>query len=299
MRNPDFLIYILDHIFYRTNNLIGTSYKEKYYKFRNKRIKNIIKKFKNDLDPIYNNNNKTINDTKQNTIWVYWGQGKEQMPPIVKFCYQSIVNNSNGHEIVFLTNKNFFNYVKIAPYLVRMFYNHQISYPCFSDIIRVNLLSQKGGLWLDSTIFLNRPISEDFFSHQFYSIKTREFGNFVSKCRWTGFVMGGQRGSKIFVLLSKLYELYFSKYNKLIDYLLLDHFINFLYDSYPDIKKYIDMVPLNNPYVHALSSILDQNFNTKEWDNLTKETNMFKLSHKRYPVDYIFNSESYFHKINQ
>jgi hypothetical protein len=34
----------------------------------------------------------------------------------------------------------------------------------FSDILRFNLLKNNGGLWLDATIFVNKPIPEKYFT---------------------------------------------------------------------------------------------------------------------------------------
>ena len=84
-----------------------------------------------------------------------WFQGKDSMPELVVNCYQSWIENNSDFEIIFLDKSNLSNYVEIDP---RILNNVNISIQALSDIIRINLLSQNGGVWVDATCFCLKPL---------------------------------------------------------------------------------------------------------------------------------------------
>ena len=96
-------------------------------------------------------------------IWLYWGQGWENVPPVVKKCADSWVHYNPDWEINFLTEETLKKYIDIG--------NIKIStFAALSDIIRINLLKKYGGIWCDATVWCNKPLNEwithytDFFA---------------------------------------------------------------------------------------------------------------------------------------
>lgn len=51
-------------------------------------------------------------------IWVCWLQGEEQMPPLVKGCYESVKAHSGGHPLKLITMDNFTQYVSIPDFVI-------------------------------------------------------------------------------------------------------------------------------------------------------------------------------------
>lgn len=88
------------------------------------------------------------------TIWVFWWQGELAMPPVIKECYKSILRNCNGRTVVLLDQNNFKDYITLPDYILRKFYEGVISKTHFSDILRVGLLKEYGGMWIDAAIFV-------------------------------------------------------------------------------------------------------------------------------------------------
>lgn len=91
--------------------------------------------------------------TQGNTIWVFWWQGEENMPTIVKACYNSIKKNRGLYKVILLDQKNFYNYVNIPTYILNKLESGKISITHFSDILRFNLLAKYGG-WMLPYIYL-------------------------------------------------------------------------------------------------------------------------------------------------
>lgn len=233
---------------------------------------------------------------KENVIWVCWLQGYEAMPEISRICFESLRENVNGHEVILLTLENYSSYVSLPDIVEELYRTKRIKPAHFADLLRINILAQQGGLWVDATMLFTDPIGEEWFSYPFYTIKSSEKGYFVSKCRWAVFMLGCHRGNKLFVRVAKAFEAYFKQTDLFIDYFLFDHFIDILYQTDSEVRKMIDDVPLNNPEVHALNNILCQSFDAHLFGHISERTSMFKLSTRSYGEEDLNRSRSSYYQ---
>ena len=286
------------------SNLILT-YGQKYFsaktlsnilKKRTRKIQNILSKsisFPSDYE--YSNVNY---DGKEAPIWVCWLQGEENMPLIPQLCLQSIRKHAGRHKVIVLTIDNYKEYVKIPNTLIEMYSAGKIKPAHFTDILRINLLAQQGGLWLDATMLVTKDVPQEIFEYPFFSIKTENRGYFVSQCRWAVFCLGTQKGNPLFTHLASLFEQYITKTDIFVDYFLFDNFIDMLYKRNPMIREQIDSLPFNNPCVHDIAPLLCKQISEDDFDKLTKDTYMFKLSHKRYTSDMLLkNPDNLYHRL--
>lgn len=247
--------------------------------------------FPSDLE--YSN---TKNEGKDAPIWFCWLQGEENLPIIPQLCLQSIRKHANGHKVVVLTADNYKEFVKIPETLIEMYNTGKIKAAHFTDILRINLLAQQGGLWLDATMLVTRDLPQEIFNSPFFSIKTENRGYFVSQCRWAVFCLGTQKGNPLFLQLASLFEQYITKTDIFVDYFLFDNFIDMLYKRYPIIREQIDNLPLNNPRVHDMASLLCENVPDEKFNSLTKDTYLFKLSHKQFNPTELTSEENNLYK---
>ena len=213
-------------------------------------------------------------------IWVCWFQGENQMPPLVKGCYRSIKQHANRHPVILITLANYNQYVSIPQYILDKQKTGKISYAHFSDIIRVNLLADYGGIWLDATIFLTNEIKE--WELPFYSIKQRVPNDFqyVSYYRWTGFYMGGVKNNILCTFVRDILYQYHKSDKELIDYFLLDYIIALGYNEIPSIKRIIDSIPYSNPNLYYIQNNISKPLNKEDFNNICKNTSIFKLNFK-------------------
>lgn len=231
-------------------------------------------------------------------IWFFWLQGEEHLPLIPKLCLQSIRKHANGHEVIVLTAENYKEYVSIPDALIEMYRSGRIKAAHFADILRVNLLAQQGGLWLDATMLVTRDLPQEIFDMPFFSVKTESRRYFVSQCRWAVFCLGAQKGNPLFVQLASLFEQYLMSTDLFVDYFLFDNFIDMLYQRYPLIKAQIDNLPMNNPQVHDMAPLLCNKVSDKQYAELLKDTYLFKLSYKNYtPEMLIEDVDNLYHRL--
>ena len=85
-------------------------------------------------------------------IWTFWWQGEQAMPPIVRICYQSLLRNAGTHPVHLITKENIDKYIEFPSHIMKKVRNGHITLTHFSDILRMCLLYQYGGLWMDATI---------------------------------------------------------------------------------------------------------------------------------------------------
>ncbi|QAR39279.1 hypothetical protein EQJ27_15415 (plasmid) [Lactiplantibacillus plantarum] len=221
-------------------------------------------------------------------IWVFWYQGEEQMPKLVSACLKSVRNNANGHEVILISKKNMNNYIKIPDIIRDRVESKKISLAHYSDIIRMCLLAEYGGLWIDSTVLVTQLIPQYIFELPLFTIKNSPnqedplYFSCVSHLRWTSYVMGGEPNNALFTFVRDLLIEYNSVENAPIDYLLLDYAIELAIEKNSSISDDMIKIPINNQLngelVHRLFSIYPD-CKTKEL--LQSGTIFFKLSYKK------------------
>jgi len=211
-------------------------------------------------------------------IWICWLQGEDQMPKIPKICYDNITKYSNGIPIEFITKKNYSSFINIPEYIVEKYNNQSINDANFTDIIRTFLLAEYGGCWIDSTVFISKEISIEYFKFPFYSIKTIKTGYYVTENKWSNFFLISSKNSILFKFVKDIFLEYFLLENRPLDYFLMDYIIRLGYENIEEIKRSIDNFPFNNPNVHKLSPQIELGLVKENYHEMAKNTSIFKLS---------------------
>lgn len=221
------------------------------------------------------------NKEYSNNIWICWFQGLENAPEIVKTCVNSIKRNSGGHNVIILTEDNYKDYADIPEEIIKKKNEGIISRTIFSDILRLYLLSQHGGMWLDSTFFATCDIS-NYFELPVWSIKRPDYlhcsiacGDFANYSLYCDY-----EHRYVFKVISDFVTRYWLTNNILVDYLTTDYMIRLVLNNYPEIKSLFDNIPSNNPQCDELCKILNDKFDQEKYNELIKDTHLFKLTWK-------------------
>ncbi|MBQ0142661.1 MAG: hypothetical protein KBT06_07675 [Prevotellaceae bacterium] len=219
-------------------------------------------------------------NSHQDTIWVCWWQGESQMPPIVKACYASLKKYSNGHPIKLITKDNYRQYVEFPEWVEEKFASGIITITHLSDLLRLALLKQYGGLWMDATLYLTKDLPAQIPT--FFTLKQKEELNdvFLSKHRWAGFCIGGNMNNPLWSLVYTGLVSYWYEHNQLIDYYVFDYIIELIYESYNEVKNLIDNNKYSNPDLAFFSVNGNEEFDVDKWKEITSRTDIFKLSWK-------------------
>lgn len=233
------------------------------------------------LNHNFDANEKGQKGTEPIKIWIFWWQGESKMPEIVKICYNSLKHNAKDAELIFLDQNNLFDYVKIPDFVLNKFNKGIITITHLSDIIRIKLLKEYGGIWYDATILTHRPISSDILDMGLRVIRVPENDIYISKGKWSSFFLGAQKSHPLFIYLDQFLSIYWKKYDKQIDYLLIDYAIALGYNDQINkvIKEEIDSGAIFIPNLYLLQNNLNNKFTTEIKDYI-KETCFSKLTWK-------------------
>lgn len=257
------------------------------FKFINadKAILNFIRNdFSAVIEKYKNINSKTSDASKESSssnIWIFWWQGYEAAPLLVKKCIDSITRNAKNHPVVLITKKNWRNHADIPDYIIQKLEKGVITLTHFSDILRMVLISKHGGLWLDATIFVSKEIPEYCFELPYFSIHYETSTSKITKGKWTGFCQAGQKNSLVHSFCRDIFFSYWKKYNKLIDYFFIDYVMLAGYNNIPEFKKLVDSLPLNNQGIKELDKHFNDEYSKEFLDNILSESTFFKLNWKR------------------
>ncbi len=217
---------------------------------------------------------------KHSPVWVFWMQGYDNAPIIVKKCINSIKESTN-HPVHILTSNNLSKYYDFPDYIQMKYNRGIISHAQFSDILRMTLLAEYGGLWIDATVFIPNKIPESTFLCEFFTCK-RDIcdSGYVSQYRWTSFLNGCQKGCIIQKAAKDLFFAYWKKHDYLIDYLLVDYIFLLIYENNKKARLLMDELPYNNPLIEELQNRMNRIYNQKEYYELVNCSNtyFFKLS---------------------
>lgn len=91
-------------------------------------------------------------------IYFCWLQGLENAPTLVRKNYQSWVQKNQDWDIKLIDNNSVKEFVDIDSILG--INKEYITYASLSDVIRINILNNYGGVWVDATTFCMKPLNE-------------------------------------------------------------------------------------------------------------------------------------------
>ena len=182
---------------------------------------------------------------KDSPIFVFWYQGLENAPPAIKAYYAALLRHSPpGHKIIFVDKNNVSALVDLPNYIYEKVENGIITLIHFSDLLRFTLLEKYGGLWLDATILVTKEMDENIFKLPFFTLRAdaskRFFTKFLGLDRWCAFCCGGYKGSSLFSVMKELFLSYWKDNNIILDYFLMDIYLECLYRTNKNVKRLID-----------------------------------------------------------
>lgn len=214
-------------------------------------------------------------------IWVCWWQGEDAMPEVVRTCYRSIRQHSCNHPVILLTSFNQNEYLHLPEIIYRKYQEGKISPTHFSDIARMYLLKEYGGIWMDITNFLTRDV-DSFVDIKlpFWTNRHVTPYNNVSRGLWTSYFLACGQGHIIPAYIYDSLIHWWSHNDTIIDYLLMDYVFKIGYDHLASMRAAIDVLPLMP--IGMLRKALCSKFNAAEWNFYYQQAGFHKLSYKKY-----------------
>lgn len=232
--------------------------------------------------------------TKNKIIWVYWQQGFDNSPDIVKRCLSSIKVNSDGFDVIELDINNVSDYVSIPENIKNKLKNNTITPTHYSDVVRFALLSEHGGMWIDSTYLITKKITSLIPEDGFFTLRSdyKKDNPWVPKGRWSCNFIQFNKGDPIAKSIYNTFIRYWERNNTILDYFLLDYIILYHYKNKKNFMDEVEGCKRSGENIHILSQMLKQE-NIAKNDLLRIENDtigVYKLSYKE---NYITDNSAY------
>ena len=216
-------------------------------------------------------------------VWTMWWQGEGNLPDVVRICLDSVKKNCGTRPLRVITSENFGEYVSLPGYVIDKFREGRITITHLSDIARFFLLSNYGGLWLDSTVFISGGIPGSFFEAEYCTVKralTPRNRN-VAQDRWTNFLHAAWPGCVLCKFVLDFFLEYWKTQGTLIDYFLIDYAIEIAYSELPQCRKILDAVPSMECDLYGLEDVMNCEWSPELWESVKASAAFSKLSWRK------------------
>lgn len=220
-----------------------------------------------------------------NTIWVYWKQGFDKSPNIVKKCIRSISAHRGKRELVLLTEENLYDYISFPDYIEEKHRQGVIDDTHYSDMLRCLLLIQYGGIWIDATCFMSAEIPNLINDASFFMFSTGQWwagSRCVGKC--SNWFIKSEADNYLLKKTLNFHLNYWRKKNKLIHYFIFHFSLSYLCDVDPECRKIWDSVPyMPNSSPTLLQYSFGKHYVKVLYDNIIKQSFIHKCTYKFNP----------------
>lgn len=215
-------------------------------------------------------------------VWQLWLQGRDAAPALVRKCFDSVAEYAVGREIRVLSLNDFDRYLELPGYVWDKYRAGVIPHAHFADLLRVSLLAQYGGTWIDATVLLTGPIPAEITASSFFMFDadpTRLYGKiylaqnwFINACPQHAIMQGIRQA-----LLN-----YWAKENFVVDYFFFHLMFAGLVRTYPELKRLWDEgLHITTAWPERLQKFFIDPFDAARLAEIKSHTTIHKLTYFR------------------
>lgn len=228
----------------------------------------------------------------ENPIWIYWKQGIENAPDIVKACINS-VKEKYPREVIALDENTVGDYVQFPDYVAEKLSKGNMSAAAYSDLLRFSLLEHFGGTWIDATVYLTDKIPNYITESNIFAFQD-SFGLIKNPAIISTWFIHCKSSNKIIREARNMAFEYWKKQEYVIEYLLPYIFLTIAFENHPN--EYKKMPYSNSEYCHLLFDNMANEYEPEKYGYITELSKIHKLSYK-INEQVFYDENNFYHKI--
>ena len=237
----------------------------KAYSYLYKKYNNLIQSL-----PLYKED-----DSKEDIIWWCRLQWYENAPKLNKSCLASVRKFVKNKKIVVITYENLDEYVKFPKYIYDKHDKGVMPHAHFSDLVRLELLINYWGTWIDSSVLLTW-YEKTFFDSDFFVFNNFHRGDeSIALSNW--FITSNKNNPILKTTRDLLFE-YWKRNNYLVNYYIFHMFFTMATKKYSEVwdkvPKYSNLPP------HIMQYEFLEKYDEERFEELKKISSVHKLSQK-------------------
>lgn len=244
--------------------------------------------------------NSDPNENDNRIIWTLWLQGKEHAPAIVKACWKSIEREKpENYSLFILDESNISKYITLPEIIKEKYDSGIISRAFYSDIIRLYLLDNYGGYWIDSTVYcMNSNLFSMIADMNCQLFVYKNIGRNDDGCAISSWLIYSKKHDPIIRNTYNLLLEYVKKYDYLINYFLVHLMFTVVADEFPEEWNSVPLLDNLTPQLLSLS--IFNKYDKDYFGYLSNVASFQKLNYRYSTIDkekadtyykYILNKE--------
>ena len=233
------------------------------------------------------------------TIWQFWDNpAGKTTPAIVKSSLESVEKFKGKFERKILNNSTLENYSDLPDYVLDKFKKGQMGYAHFSDLLRLNLLKNHGGIWLDATAYMTDFVPKYILDEDFFVFLTGELTHFSYSFMQNCFIRA-KKGSALCDLWYQMCIEFWKDETERLDYFQHQLMFKALILKHPVAKELFAKMPqISEDGIQQLvGDNLLRKFDADEWERIKRASFFQKTTYKI--ADGIDYSGTYFSKLSE
>lgn len=226
-------------------------------------------------------------------VFMYWGQGFEAAPPIVRSALRSALRHHEENDIVLLHDGNVRDWVDFPDHIWKIAETHRTA---FSDLLRFELLANHGGIWADATCYPTADLTSKF------NDMTEGSGFFAFGKGKPGVIsswfLASQPHSYIACMMRDAMRLYWNVFDRPITYFYMHQIWLQLYQLDDRFRAYADSIPDLGINPRAVHRAMLKDVDAVDVDLLLAGSFVHKLTYKN-PAEMVTESTVEHHMANR
>jgi Tfp pilus assembly protein PilF len=208
-------------------------------------------------------------------IYVYWAQGMSDAPAVVQRCQEALHRLHPGGEVAVLDDTVWASLD--VPARTREVIRHRLTHG--SDVLRLELLSRHGGVWLDATCLVRRPLLPELAPQL---TATGFFAFERGPYRPSSWLLMSAPGDYIVTTLRAALHVYWKYHDNLVDYYLIHHLFEMLCLLDPAFRERWEASPrLSYKPARAFKAKMFEPYDEARYRELLNASFVSKLSYKK------------------
>ncbi|WP_218213588.1 capsular polysaccharide synthesis protein, partial [Ursidibacter maritimus] len=237
-------------------------------------------------------------------IWQYWGQTTKfiDLPEVVQISFNSVEKHKGDYTVIRLSDQNINEYIEFPDFIYEKRKNGHFRYVFFSDLLRLALLKNYGGIWIDATVLITSPIPDELKKQDYfmfyrdedspYKNKWGKYNSYFSysskqkvKCL-SSFMISKPENETITIFLDLL--LYFWRtQEKIPHYFFFQILFEYIISHHEPTQK---MLRIDDALPHLLQNKIYDKFNKDDFIEITRLSSIHKLTYiKKYKENSYFS----------
>ncbi|MCU7207420.1 capsular polysaccharide synthesis protein [Turicibacter sp. GALT-G1] len=164
-----------------------------------------------------------------NKVWWCWLQGEDQAPELCQACLDSLRYHLKDKEIIVITEINMWDYIEFPDYVIKKYNQGIITRTHLSDLLRLELLIQHGGTWIDSSVFCTGE-GKDVFENPLFVYQNFKRGDEAIEA--SSWLISAEKNNPILCATRDLLYEYWKKNDILVHYFLFHFFFKMATEKY-------------------------------------------------------------------